>query len=230
MKSRLTEVLLSFLRHNTIALVALFVALSGTAYAVTALPPHSVGTKQLKDGAVTSAKVKDNAIKGRDVLESSLAKVPSAAKADTAATLGGIGPGVFGSAVWYAGIDFHPRESTTAYTYFMYQYLGGMVPKTPNAVFYARLTLPQGATATQITLHAVHEPGILSLMRFPGGEFEPALATAGLGARVGSTTTYSVDIVPPSVIDNSSYAYELQWISPEGTSVLMGARVDYTLP
>lgn len=224
MKSRLTEGLLTFLRHNTIALVALFVALSGTAYAVTALPPHSVGTKQLKDAAVTSAKVKDNAIKGRDVLESSLAQVPSAATADTAATLGGIGPGVFGSAVRYAGIDFHPRESTTAYTYFAWGQ-GFMVPKTPCAVFYARLNLPQGATATKITLYALDEPGWLELWGFEG-KFPVAITGAG----DGGPTTYSVDVVPPLVIDNSRCAYELAWISPEGTSVLMGARVDYTLP
>ncbi|HEY2355674.1 MAG TPA: hypothetical protein VGH79_12330 [Gaiellaceae bacterium] len=52
------------MRHFTpspamvIALVALFVALGGTSYAaITALPKNSVGAKQLKDGAVTAAKI-----------------------------------------------------------------------------------------------------------------------------------------------------------------------------
>lgn len=93
-----------FLRRNTIALLALFIALSGTTYAAaTALAPNSVGTKQLKKNAVTAvkirksavtnpkiakravtgAKVKDNSLTGADVLESSLGKVPSATAADT---------------------------------------------------------------------------------------------------------------------------------------------------
>jgi hypothetical protein len=105
---------LRFLRGNTIALLALFIALGGTTYAATALPKNSVGTKQLKKNAVTAlkikngnvtgpklkksavtntkiaanavtgAKVKDDSLTGADVLESSLGKVPSAAAADTA--------------------------------------------------------------------------------------------------------------------------------------------------
>jgi hypothetical protein len=85
-----------FLRRNTIALLALFIALSGTTFAATnALAPNSVGAKQLKKNAVTTkkikknavtgAKVKNNSITGADVLESSLGKVPSATNADTAA-------------------------------------------------------------------------------------------------------------------------------------------------
>ena len=105
---------LRFLRGNTIALLALFIALGGTTYAATALPTNSVGAKQLKKNAVTAlkikngnvtapklkngavtnakiaanavtgAKVKDDSLTGADVLESSLGKVPSAAAADTA--------------------------------------------------------------------------------------------------------------------------------------------------
>ena len=41
-----------------VALIALFVALGGTSLAaINALPKNSVGTKQLKDGAVTAAKM-----------------------------------------------------------------------------------------------------------------------------------------------------------------------------
>lgn len=38
-----------------VALIALFVALSGGAYAAINLPANSVGTKQLKNGAVTES-------------------------------------------------------------------------------------------------------------------------------------------------------------------------------
>jgi hypothetical protein len=40
-----------------ISLIALFIALGGTSYAALSLPKNSVGTKQLKNGAVTRAKV-----------------------------------------------------------------------------------------------------------------------------------------------------------------------------
>ncbi|MTD45826.1 hypothetical protein GKE82_16405 [Conexibacter sp. W3-3-2] len=45
---------------------ALFVALGGTSYAAVALPARSVGAKQLKTAAVTSAKVKDGTLLARD--------------------------------------------------------------------------------------------------------------------------------------------------------------------
>jgi hypothetical protein len=52
-----------FLRRNTIALIALFIALSGTTYAAsTLLPRNSVGTAQLKNGAVTKKKINKKTI------------------------------------------------------------------------------------------------------------------------------------------------------------------------
>ncbi len=50
---------------NVVSLMALFVALSGGAYALT-IPKHSVGAKQLKKNAVTSSKVKDRSLLARD--------------------------------------------------------------------------------------------------------------------------------------------------------------------
>jgi hypothetical protein len=46
-----------------ISLIALFVALGGTSYAAMTLPANSVGTKQLKNGAVTSAKLNSAVLK-----------------------------------------------------------------------------------------------------------------------------------------------------------------------
>jgi hypothetical protein len=74
--------------------LALFVALSGGAYAAARLPANSVGSRQIKNNAVVraklranavnSSKVAANALKGADIDEASLAKVPSAAAADSA--------------------------------------------------------------------------------------------------------------------------------------------------
>jgi hypothetical protein len=64
-----------------VACLALMVALGGTSYAAIKLPANSVGTKQLKKGAVTGVKVKKNALGGAQVNESTLGKVPSAGSA-----------------------------------------------------------------------------------------------------------------------------------------------------
>ena len=79
---------------NVTATLALFVGLSGGAYAAASLPANSVGSRQIKKSAVIRDKVKKNAIDGArvldgsltgdDVKESSLAKVPAAAAADHA--------------------------------------------------------------------------------------------------------------------------------------------------
>jgi len=49
-----------------VACIGLAVALSGTGYAVTALPRGSVGTAQLKANAVNSQKVKNGSLLGAD--------------------------------------------------------------------------------------------------------------------------------------------------------------------
>jgi hypothetical protein len=49
--------LLNHLKHNVVAYLALFVALGGTSYAAVNLPAGSVGTKQLRNGAVTNTKL-----------------------------------------------------------------------------------------------------------------------------------------------------------------------------
>ena len=57
----------AFLSPATVlAGIALLVALGGTSYAAIVLPANSVGTPQLKAGAVTSIKVKDRTLLARD--------------------------------------------------------------------------------------------------------------------------------------------------------------------
>ena len=66
----------------------MFLTLGGGAYAATALPARSVGSRELKANAVTRVKIKNNAVngskvldgslRGADIRESSLGPVPSA--------------------------------------------------------------------------------------------------------------------------------------------------------
>ncbi len=51
------------IRKNLIAYLALFIALGGTSYAAISLPAHSVGTRQLRNGAVTGAKVRKHSLR-----------------------------------------------------------------------------------------------------------------------------------------------------------------------
>src|SRR5579862_7896747 len=55
---------LAHLRSNAVAYAALFVALGGTSYAALNRPAGSVGTVQLKNGAVTPAKLDPSHIAG----------------------------------------------------------------------------------------------------------------------------------------------------------------------
>jgi hypothetical protein len=57
-----------------VATLALFIALGGVSYAVTSLPKNSVGNDQLKNGAVTSPKVKDHSLQSADLIKGLLAR------------------------------------------------------------------------------------------------------------------------------------------------------------
>jgi hypothetical protein len=52
----------SHVRHNIIGYVALFIALSGTAYAATALPKNSVTSATIVNGAVKTADLANSAV------------------------------------------------------------------------------------------------------------------------------------------------------------------------
>jgi len=57
---------------NVIATLALFIALGGVSWAAVTLPANSVGSKQIKKNAVTSAKVKDRTLKRSDFASGTL--------------------------------------------------------------------------------------------------------------------------------------------------------------
>lgn len=79
-----------------ISLTALFVALGTGAYAAINLPANSVGTPQLKNGAVTGSKIRDATITGAKIRLNTLGAVPAASRAnhasvaDNANRLGGL--------------------------------------------------------------------------------------------------------------------------------------------
>lgn len=80
---------------NAMATVAVFIALGGSAYAALRVPPNSVGSRQIKAGAITAGKIASAAVNASKVSEhsltgaqidlSALGTVPSAASAEQAA-------------------------------------------------------------------------------------------------------------------------------------------------
>src|SRR5262249_24703864 len=71
---------------NVVATLALVLALGGVSWAATKLPKNSVGTKQIKNNAVTGAKVKKHTLTGKNINLNKLGTVPSAKSATSATT------------------------------------------------------------------------------------------------------------------------------------------------
>ncbi len=70
-----------------VALIALFVSLSGVAWAAVTLKPNSITSKYLKNGkAVKNQDVVNDTLQGDKIKESTLAQVPSALTANSAGT------------------------------------------------------------------------------------------------------------------------------------------------
>ncbi len=75
-----------FTYANVVSTLCLFLLLGGGAYAAAKLPANSIGTKQLKNNAVTAVKIKNGTISGSKINLASLGTVPDATHADTATT------------------------------------------------------------------------------------------------------------------------------------------------
>lgn len=142
-----------------VACIALMVALGGTSYAAIALAANSVGTKQLKRGAVTGVKVRNNALTGVQIAESKLARVPSAANATNAdkadeATMAPISQVDYRqSAATAIPTSNHVRVSANCDTG-TFAVGGGAKVSDPNNAFISD-TNPLGKTAWEATANAL---------------------------------------------------------------------------
>lgn len=65
---------------NVVSILALFIALGGTSYAAIKLPRNSVGSKQIKRDAITTAKVKDGSLLSGDFKAGQLPAGPEGPK------------------------------------------------------------------------------------------------------------------------------------------------------
>jgi hypothetical protein len=124
-----------------VAVLGLVVALGGTTYAAVVLPANSVGTAQLKRGAVTGIKVKDASLTGADIKLSTFKTVPSAAhatSADQATTAQSAATATL------AATATHALTADTAGTAYSTHFETGIqLPATPTVV--ASLNVPAGS-------------------------------------------------------------------------------------
>jgi len=254
--------IVKFMEGNTIAMIALFIALGGTATAATTLAANSVGSKQIKKNAVTAAKIKNGAvtnaklgagavtgakiaagtitgdkiaagtITGDKINVATLPKVPSAASADNAATLGGVSNAAWGKSMVYMGTDWQPRASGQATWDNAGLGSSGLRLLTGGGYFFKTLDLPQGATITKITMYYTNavagDSGSLWISRVGlAGNTAEDLNHVNSGSAAG---TASVSMTPNVAIDNTAYCYVLFWGAGTVNNIFLGATVDYTLP
>jgi hypothetical protein len=170
-----------FLRRNTIALLALFVALGGTTYAATALPRNSVGPLQLKKNAVTGVKVRNNSLTGADVVEAKLAKVPLAKTADAAKTATSAG-----NATTVNGFAVRRFDASVASG-------GAQVTVLDLNGLLLTLTCPSG----DVALRGNNNSGAAAQLRYAGQTGAAASFGGGTGNFLGDTN---------SVLDNGANA------------------------
>lgn len=145
-----------------ISLIALFVALGGSAYALT------ITGKDVKNGSLTGRDIKSNSLTGRQILESKVGKVPRARTADN---LGG-----------------RTAAQVTTQTFFGAQ----KVPKgfTGDQTLIGKLTLPAGAyiiSAKVTTSNAASSTLQAKCTLRAGTSEDQATATMGPGASGANT-------------------------------------------
>jgi hypothetical protein len=152
---------------NVVSLMALFVALSGGAYALS-IPKHSVGARQLKKGAVTSSKVRDHALLAKDFKAGQL---PAGARGPTGDRGSDGAPGV-------SGLEQVFKSSA----------VDNSTPKTATATCPAgKRAVGGGAT------HSNAAPGLVVIDQIqPSDEHTvPGVVTVG-AYETGTTTSWSV--------------------------------------
>jgi hypothetical protein len=145
---------------NVVATLALFLVLGGgSALAASRLAKNSVGTKQIKNGAITGSKLADGSVTGAKIALASLGTVPSAghaASADQATSAG------------HATNADHAGSADSATT------LGGLSAAQIEAA--AQATCPVGTASVP--------GGCIETTSRPAAEYNVALETC---ARAGAT-------------------------------------------
>jgi hypothetical protein len=171
---------------NVVAVIALFVALGGTA--VAALDRNSVGSLQLKKNAVTNSKIRNGAVTGPKVKESTLGKVPRASVADTAEPL------AYARVAFNGAVD--PRYAKNI--------LGSQVTH-PSPGLYC-FDLPYQPKTGQVTAEADAEPDDIASIEIAGAN---GSATVSDCAPNNEVEVFTFDTETSSGLQDGEFYIEL---------------------
>lgn len=238
---------------NVVSITALFVALGGSAWAISA---NSIGSKQIKKAAVKKSDLAANAVISKKVADGSLLAADFAAGELPSGEQGAQGiqgpegaqgpQGLRGlqgdpgepalmptSPIVFPGVDFNAR---TAATQLADHGAGAIEWGSGTGFATAGLRLPDDAEITKVEYYAVDNSA--GAFTFGLDAYLPALgisASHGTTASTGaSTLVRTFTLTPPSPISVNSqdYGFELRASSNTvgSTMAFYGARVFFTLP
>jgi hypothetical protein len=153
---------------NVMSVIAVFIALGGSAVAVTQVPKNSVGANQIKKNAVSSSKVKDFSLQAKDFAEGSLPAGAAGPKGE---------PGPQGPA-GPPGTPGAPGTSSVSVYAFVRTggCCGGALPLDPPQIINGH-----GVTAAKIISTGQYEISFDTSL-LPGGTVENCVPIASLGS------------------------------------------------
>jgi hypothetical protein len=209
-----------------VSLVALLAALGGTSYAAFTLPKNSVGTKQLKNNAVVSSKVKNHSLTMADFKPGQLPAGPRGATGPTGPA-GAMGP---------AG----PTASA-----FAIENKASSPEAIPANAFGVNLDLNQGGTHTgpiTVSFQARLVVNGQAVIQNTGGAAQSAECRLGLVGSGSPPFNEAADVTVPAAgyetatqtgafdVSPGTYNFQLQCAEfPSGTSTLQYDKGDLTV-
>jgi hypothetical protein len=141
---------------NAVSLLALFIALGGTSYAVINLPAGSVGNRELKRDAVTASKIRNRSIGPAELTPDAAGRRGPRGPQGPAGTDGL--PGAAGDAV--GPEPWQPLPFAGAWTNYGSGFVGGAYRKDPHGRVYVRgLVTKNGGSPVSGDVIAILPPG-----------------------------------------------------------------------
>jgi len=170
-----------------ISLIALFVALGGTSYAAITLPKNSVGTKQIKNNAVTASKIKNGT-------------VPNATKlggvAAASYTAGAVLPS--GQTMTGSWGDYEaPNNGSEFFSVTSFPH------PLPAALDGAHVIYVSGSSATHCSGPGQADAGYLCVYQLAAQNASPGIGVQKITAGPGASVNGFVVVVTPSAAGSS---------------------------